>query len=295
MNGIGVIIVWLTALLAAQPTPPPAAPQQAALIHDGIERTYVVYAPSSMAEPAPLLIVLHGGVGTGAHVMRSTGMNDLADEAGFIVVYPDGLDGWNDGRNLDMRAGADDVGFIAALIDTLAETYPIDEERIFATGGSNGGMMSFTLACHLADRLAGIAAVVANLPAPLEADCQPARPLPVLMMVGTDDPLMPFEGGTVAYNRGEVLSAAQTAAFWRGINGCTDTAARTDLPDLADDGVRVMLDQYEDCTSGAPVWWYTLEGGGHGWPGTRGASDIVAAEVIWAFLSADHFSLNPQP
>lgn len=267
-------------------------PQTGLFFHDGLSRSYVYYIPKSYqpGQPAPLLVVLHGGGGNGEQIMNGTGFNALAEQNGFIALYPDGLGGWNDEREIKSRINADDVGFLGALVDEFKALYSIDAGRVFFTGVSNGGMMSYYLACRMADQIAGIAAVVANMPALIVDGCKPSRPVPVLIIVGTADELVPFEGGTVAFNRGEVISAAATVEFWRGINGCSAKSTREDVPDTARDGVKATRLSFTDCTSGAPVIWYTLVGGKHTWPGRialrrQAPSDVDATQVVWDFFA----------
>ncbi len=171
------------------------------LTHDGRERTYALYTPPQPSASMPLLIALHGGGGRGSGMIHITygGFNRLAERETFVVVYPDGVDKrWNDGRGLTEwrahRERVDDVGFIAALIDQISAEQPIDRRRVYVTGISNGGMMSYRLACELGDRIAAIAPVVAALPAHLSG-CVPPHAMPIILMNGTDDPLIPYQGG----------------------------------------------------------------------------------------------------
>lgn len=278
------------------------------LEHDGLTREYRLYVPPDLdpAQPVPLVLVLHGGGGTadGMEKLTHSGFHDLADRDGFIVAYPQGVDKhWNDGRPLEDRAAQDDiddVGYIAALIDHLAAEYPIDQTRVFATGISNGGFMSFRLACDLADRIAAVAPVTANLSADLAARCAPSRPVPVLIINGTKDPLVRWEGGTIQVlrkTRGDILSVDETVTTWLVLNDCPDTPAITPLPD-ADPGdhTRVRRERYAPCAADTVVELIVVEGGGHTWPGGyayfpwwligRTSRDIDANEVIWTFFQA---------
>ncbi len=273
---------------------------------DGLERTYCIY-PASHNEttPVPLLIALHGGGGTGAGMIRLTGggFNDLADEEGFVVVYPDAVEGnWNDGRGLDryrsQREDIDDVGFISALIDKIASERPIDLNRVYVTGISNGALMSFRLACELSDRIAAIAPVDGSMLANFSTQCSPTEPVPVLMMNGIDDPLVPWEGGQIHFgdlDLGEVLSVNDSVNFWVHHNNCSENATSTWEPDRdPDDGTRVYREEYGNGTDDSEVILYAVEGGGHTWPGgvqylpeaTVGKTsyDIDANQVIWSFF-----------
>lgn len=301
------LIVWLSIdVIRFRRLPVYSTPGQITV--DGRLRQYRLYVPPSLtrAEPVPLLFVLHGGGGDAPGMERLTrsGFHVLADEAGFVVVYPEGVDKhWNDGRDLDdtaSQANIDDIAFIVALIDHLDQAYPIDRTRVYATGISNGGFMSYRLACELSDQIAGIAAVAANMSDALASTCQPARPVAVMIITGTDDPLVPFEGGDVRVlrqTRGHVLSTADTAAFWRQQNGCDGPLEVEQLPDRdPDDHTRVSRETSAGCAGGRRVEVVVVDGGGHTWPGGapylhrwligRTSRDIDANGLIWSFFEA---------
>lgn len=260
--------------------------QKGSLEHGGLTRTFMYYLNEIAGTNAPsaLILVLHGGGGSGQQV-SNLGFTELAYRAdrGVIVVYPDGVEGWNDGRELDWRKGVDDVGFLTSLIEHFQGQYPL--EKVFVTGVSNGGIMSFALGCLAADQIDAIAPVIGGLAKNLAPTCAPSHPLPVLSIVGTADRLVPFGGGTVAYNRGEIISAAESIALWRRVNGCPEEATREQLSKRGLRGVTVYreLSTPEKCTSGKPVIWYILDGSGHEWPG-RNTNGAGATEVIWVFF-----------
>lgn len=277
-----------------------------AIDFDGLTRTFRLYVPGRDApRPLALVFVLHGGGGTGIGMVRLTGdgFHGLAENGGAIIVYPDGVDRqWNDGRrDFNSRAHSediDDVGFISSLIDRIAEEHALDLDRVYATGLSNGGMMSFRLGCGLSHRLAAIAPVAANMPVDLMRDCAPARPVSVLVTNGTEDPLIPFEGGHVVSpqrSRGLVTSADDSLAFWARHNGCGAQAEVTLLPDRAPgDRTRVERAAWPNCSAGVSVTLNKIVGGGHTWPGGQpGTPRIVVGRVsqeldgvqeIWAFF-----------
>lgn len=278
-----------------------------AMIWGGLERTYRIHVPAARdgGRSVPLLIALHGGGGTGEKMERLAlgGLTALAERAGFVVVYPDGIEKhWNDGRaKVKYRAHRekiDDVGFIAALIDRLAQEHGIDRQRVYVTGISNGGMMSNRLACELADKIAGIAPVAANMPADLVSMCAPSRPISVLMMGGVDDPMMPWAGGEAHFLRrkfGQVLSAMDTIKFWAAHNRCSAAPTVAWEADAdREDGTRVRKETYHGCRDGVEVVLYAIEGGGHTWPGGyqylpkmvvgKTSRDMDANEVIWRFF-----------
>lgn len=279
------------------------------IVWDGLERTHLIYIPSSYdrTKPTPLVIALHGGGGTGKDMVRLTveGFNTLADREGFIVVYPDGIEKhWNDGRGGDetgYRAhveNIDDVGFISALIDHVVKELSIDRKRVYVTGMSNGAIMSHRLACELSDKITAIASVAGNIPERLYPKCAPTRPIPVMLINNLNDPLMPFEGGmigTIRHPLGKVLSTSSTINFWIKHNQCSSTPTITCEPDRdSTDGTGVRKEAYENCKNGVEVILYVIEGGGHTWPGGyqylperfigKTSRDIDANEVIWNFF-----------
>jgi len=240
------------------------------------------------------------------------GFNILSDKEGFAVVYPDGVEKhWNDGRKKvryrSHREKIDDIGFISALIDHLVKERNIDKRRIYITGISNGAMMSNRLACELAGKIAAIAPVAGNMPYDLLPHCSPSRPVSVLMISGTNDSMIPWEGGEARFKRfefGKVLSVAETIKFWVAHNRCKPTPDITWEPDSnPQDGTRVRKETYGGCREGTEVILYAIEGGGHTWP--RGlqylperivgktSDDIDANKVIWSFFKKQGVTLSP--
>jgi polyhydroxybutyrate depolymerase len=273
--------------------------------YQGIARSYYVQLPDNAmpSAPLPVLFVLHGGDGADAKMMAAgTGYNKISDREKFIAVYPYGVDGqWNDGRGRTFRrndnACINDVGFIEEATDRIAKEFPVDAGRIYVMGASNGGMMALRLGIELGDRLAAIAAVIANLPVNL-ASARPARPLPVLIMNGTKDPLIPWQGGELRLfgrNFGKLISTEETVAFWVKANGLSERPKTEMLPDkVGRDRSTVEVTTYEQEGKKPPVVLYTIHGGGHNLPGGRTflrylllgnkCMDINGAEVIWDFL-----------
>lgn len=274
------------------------------LAFGGRERTYRLYVPARLEAKAPLLVVLHGGGGGGAgmEALTERGFNRRADEAGVLIVYPDGVDhGWNDGRHdLKTRAvrdGVDDVGFLRTLVAALGKRYPVDRNRIFVTGISNGGMMTLRLACDAADVFAGFVAVAASLGEDTAAECRPVAARPVALIDGTDDPLVPFAGGDVRVlgaHRGRVIGADATFATFRGFAGCTSVEAEPPLDRIADDGTALVVRRAVGCSPGTRVVLYEVQGGGHAWPGGvryarewligKVSRELDATDEAWRFL-----------
>lgn len=268
------------------------------LEHGGRSRTYLYHLPPGLRAGAPLVIALHGRLGQGSSQAKLTGLDAVADTAGFIVVYPDGVrNSWADGRGVTPadQAGVDDVGFLTALADSLVQRFEASAHHVFVTGMSNGGMMAYRLACDRADRFAAVATVGALMPKTLAARCAPSRPVPLLSFCGTDDPLIPIEGGETDDGRGDLLSAEQSRQTWARLDGCVTEPILTWEPDVdPQDGTRVRNETQGTCREGAEVRLSIIEGGGHTWPGGwqylgersigRTSRDVNASHALWEFF-----------
>lgn len=271
----------------------------------GQTRDYYIHTPSSYQSNklTPLVLAFHGGVGRGDTMAQKTGLNAVAEREGFIVVYPNGIDRgdrggrWNDGRIASQQgSGSDDVAFVRALIDHLVQTKNIDSRRVYSAGGSNGGFFTQRLACELSDKITAFASVSATLPQSLQSRCNPSRSVPMLMINGTADPFVPWQGGQVQIGAGgNILSVPATVDFWRKHNNCSTNPAVEQLPDTQNDGTKVKKATYSGCRNNAPIVFYTVEGGGHGWPGSQSerrsearsgkvSREILASYVIWNFF-----------
>jgi polyhydroxybutyrate depolymerase len=249
----------------------PTTSRADSIVVDGRERDYLLRLPPGEGR-APLLLVLHGGGGRGRQIERHSDLTGPALAAGFAVAYPDGIGRqWNDGRaDLDaeaVRDGVDDVAFLLALVDRLAAEGKVDPARVFVTGISNGGIMSFRLACEAAGRVAGVVTIVANLGVEVAGRCHPSRPVPLLMLNGTADELVRYQGGPVVVfgkARGSVIGTEATLAIFGAANGCGGFQPAA-IADPADDGVGVEALAGQGCA--APTRLVRYVGGGHGWPG----------------------------
>ena len=278
---------------------------------EGETRTYRIYkSKASHKSTAPVLLVLHGGGGSGSSMEGLTlgQFNRIADKHGVIVVYPDGVGrSWNDGRSdlktKAVREGIDDVGFLRALVAHIAEHEAVNSNRIYATGISNGGLMSYRLACDAADFVAAVAPVAANLSVELAAECRPSRMAPIAIIEGTDDPLMPWVGGEIKVlwsRHGQVLSAQESFERWIKLGDCALPITHAAHDRIANDGTSVIRHVARECTDGAEVRLYEILGGGHTWPsgspylGARivgkVSHELNASEEIWSFVS--RFSLH---
>lgn len=230
------------------------------LSHGGLDRTYLVHVPAGIDKPAGLVVNMHGAGQTGAEQAANTNYNAAADQQGFVVVYPDGLDlSWADGRgasNSD-RQGVDDVGFLVALVDRMVADYNIPRGRVFATGLSAGGFMANRLACQRADVFAAIAPVAGTLG--VGYPCNPSRPVSVFEVHGTADQVVPFTGGTMLGRGGysDIVAAPANAQRWRDIDGCPAPAEDVQGP--------VHRFTAAGCADGTEVVFVQVDGGTHTW------------------------------
>jgi len=263
----------------------PARPgdEMGELFNEGRQRTYYLHTPKSYQpnHPMPLVLAFHGYGSQGSYLALNTGFSALAEQKGFIIVYPNGIDRrWNITSN--WLTGVDDVSFASALIEHLTKIRAIDRSRIYATGVSNGGFLVQRLACEPKSQIAAFASVVATLPGKLQSFCHPETPIDLLMINGTDDRKVPWSGGSppkVPY--GWILSVPDTINFWRQHNDCTVPAQVTQLP-----GNRVEISRYPNCRGGSEVELVTLKGVGHVWPrGGSGPNQLLnGSKEIWNFF-----------
>ena len=271
-----------------------------------LQRSAIVHVPPRYvrAVPMPVVLAFHGGGANADTMVRFSGLNEKADEAGFIAVYPNGTGRlsrmltFNGGNCCGQAAanGLDDVEFTRRLLDDVANACTIDPKRVFATGMSNGGIMAYRLASELSDRIAAIAPVGGPMGT---KGCRPGRPVSVIHFHGTDDAFAPFQGG-----RGRGLSGTSffsvdhSIAAWVEADGCNPTPVTIRLPDTTDDGTTVTRTTYGQGKDGAEVVLIAIEGGGHTWPGReprlaslgKSTRDISANDLMWAF-----FQRHPLP
>jgi polyhydroxybutyrate depolymerase len=256
------------------------------LLHDGNDREYIVYTPSNYDgnEPLPLLFCFHGFTSNANLLMTYSRFNSLAESENFIAIYPQGLlfngsTHWNVG-GFTLGSNVDDVGFVNLLLDELIAEYNIDETRVYSTGMSNGGYMSFLLACQMSDRITAVASVTGSMTPQTYDACNPQRIVPVLQVHGNADGTVPYNGAFWSKSINEVIS------YWSRHNNCDEEA---DLYNINDsnltDGSTVeqfVYDQGTNCTS---VIHFKVNGGDHDWPGAWGNMDIDATSEVWSFLS----------
>ncbi len=255
----------------------------------GVDRSYIVRAPDDVAEPLPLLIMFHGAGGDAARAERATAFTDLALAGNFVVAYPNGtqansIEGelaWNAGTccGLARSGNVDDVSFVLAMITELQAAYPIDATRIYLAGFSNGGMMSYRLACEHGDLFAGIAVVSGALN---YSPCAPPVPVSVLVMHGTADLTVPYDGGETndrtasRFGQWNNTSVEYATSFWTEHDDCDEDAVVTETE-------FATTDTYPDCTDDAEVEVVTIAEGTHTWPRVD-TLGVDGSELVLSFF-----------
>lgn len=265
------------------------------IVHDNLDRSYILYVPASYTPgvAAPLVLNFHGYTSNDMQQMIYGDFRPIADTAGFLLVHPMGtLDTqgntyWNSGWG----GTVDDIGFTAALIDSISAQYSVNANRIYSTGMSNGGFMSYTLACELSDRIAAIASVTGTMNANQSVSCNPQHPMPVMEIHGTNDNVVPYNGiPNVMESIDNVLE------YWVNFNSCDTTPIESVVPNTSiTDNCTATHFRYSNGTNGVEVEHYRIVNGAHTWPGaslTIGITnqDINASKKIWEFFA--QYDLN---
>jgi polyhydroxybutyrate depolymerase len=259
---------------------------------DGAQRQYLLYIPKSYdpTKPTPVVFSFHGFSSNKNQHQQWSAFDAIADENGFLVVYPQGLSfpaRWNAGNFGEGEDNPTDVNFVKAMIKTLAETLCIDQSRIYATGFSNGGGMSNRLACQLSDQIAAIGTMAGAYSA-IPGGCQPSRPVPVIAFHGKADSIVPYEGRPEV-NGVSLPGIEQWAAAWAERNGCTIAPVSEMVKG------KTSRIQYGSCKADAEVVLYVAEDGGHTWAGGgeqypefivgKINRDVNASALMWEFFS----------
>jgi len=276
---------------------------------DGRTRHYRLYVPASLTpgRPAPLLVALHGGLGTSAQFATNSGFDGLAESNGFVVVYPDGIGAlpngggpqtWNGGYccGAAARQGVDDVRFVRAVIDTVTAEVPVDPARIYAAGHSNGAILAYRLACELSDRIAAIGVQAGSLGVDT---CTPARPVSVFHLHGTADTNHPIGGGAGTGVSGVVFRPARAAVeALATADGCATSPAPAPVAAVDPPNPDVQATTWSPCADATAVRFVVVTGATHAWMGhpsvSAAAASLVgepytgldASRAIWSFLAA---------
>lgn len=267
----------------------------ASITHDGMQRDYILYVPASYdgTTAVPLLFNFHGYTSNAQQQMFYGDFRPIADTANFIIAHPQGtLDG-SGTTHFNVGFGGstvDDVGFTSALLDTLIADYNINEDRVYSTGMSNGGYMSFHLACNLSSRIAAIGSVTGAMVPATMANCNASHMTPVLQIHGTADATVPYNGGAWTEAIPDVLD------HWATYNSLNPTPLIELVPDISStDGSTAERFSYFDGNGCVKVMHYKITNGGHTWPGSainlNGTNyDIDASTEVWRFVS--QFDIN---
>lgn len=314
---LAVLLILLLASLACArtsasatpiPTSTPSMPSLPAgeltrtLKHEGRERSYILYVPASVDwnKPVPLVFVFHGGTGNAQSAILMSGFNDVADQNGFLVIYPNGTGRLSDEKLLTWNAGSccgyaqtenvDDVGAVRAMAADVQSLVNVDAKRIYAAGMSNGAMLSQRLACEAADLFAAVAPVAGTLNF---ASCSPSQPISVIEFHGTGDQHVPYDGGYGPESLVDVdfASVQDSVGFWSQFDGCNPQPQTNSFDDI-------QHEVWTGCNGSTSVELYTIIDGGHSWPGgARGRANgdaptqsISASQLIWEFFAA-----HPKP
>lgn len=317
LAGTSVVALAVLAIRVATPRPldPPETTgdlRHAEMTWEGRARSWLLYTPVRLEHLTPLVFALPGS-GQSAEQLRTAtnfGFEALADRKGFLLIYAEAWQEgswlgpeWNDcRRNTHQPAhleNVDDVGFVLQVLEATAREAPVDRVRVYAAGVSDGGHMAYRLATEHPDVFAAIAAIVAQQPDPGNNGCiDPRGPISVLVMNGTDDPIIPYAGGEASFHgwfsAGKVQSTDGTISHWKRVNGIDARSARDELPDRdPEDGSTVVRELWR-APSGREVVLYSIVVGGHSIPGGyRDAPDFLlgttnrdidATEEIWTFF-----------
>ena len=291
MNKLLLIIITPCILLAQNAT-------IETLMHDNIERSYILYVPSSYdgTNSVPLVLNLHGYTSNAGEQMIYSKFYEIADVEGFILIHPEGtandfgLQFWN----IADFSEIDDVGFLSALIDAISDEYNINTDRVYSMGMSNGGFMSYRLACELSDKITAIASVTGSMLTDQIMSCSPSRPVPVMQIHGTADQTVLYEGETLT----GILSIDDVVSYWVSFNNCSSEAILSIIPDNNTfDLSTVEHYVYDGGNNDSSVEFYKIINGGHTWPGAaipiagnNTNQDFNASQAIWAFFNQYNIS-----
>ena len=273
-----------------------------------LTRSYLLHVPKQLTHPAPLVIVMHGYTGSADSIMSYSGMNEVADEEGFVVVYPQGTVDqqgnafFNVGYEFHADASVDDLQFIRDLVAHLQDELTLNPDKVFATGMSNGADMSYLLACQASDIFRAVAPIAGVMMKETFDTCSPSRPLPLFEVHGTNDEVSLFNGDMEnSGGWGPYPDLPATIAFWVELNGLTLKQSSYLPNSAANDSSHIIFDRYWSETQDNEVWFYRVVDGGHHWPGVqfdwwrnpmawwyfRNANqDIDTSRVVWSFFES---------
>jgi polyhydroxybutyrate depolymerase len=257
------------------------------LAHDGHTRQYLLYRPEGLVDIAPVVFLLHGLTGTAAGMMQSKGMNTIADEHGFAVVYPQGLklkdvlSGHGDsaettfwGTDPSYELDLDDVDFLSKLAAEVQTGCNLDKHRTFIAGHSAGGSMSYSMACYAPQVFRAVGVSAGREP----PNCEPSLPTPVVHIHGVDDRAVPHKGIDNKEDSKRIPAVEETVKRWATINGF-DTVEKDFLPP------KTTTYRYKNSQDSNEVWYYEIADWGHGWSTPDRNTGTDTSRVIWEFFS----------
>jgi polyhydroxybutyrate depolymerase len=276
------------------------------IIHEGVEREYIVHVPDNFNEDSPVVFVIHGFTGSAGQIMEYSGMNTIADREGFVVVYPQGTKDsggntfFNVGYEFHKDSTVDDVSFIRDLFTLLSEEYSLKRKQGFATGMSNGGDMSYLLACTSADLFRAVAPVAGSLMSKTKDMCNTQSPVPIFEIHGTGDQITLFDGDMENDGGwGAYYDLPSTISFFAEAYNLDKTSTKMIAKKEEDSEYDIYFERYWSQSSNEEVWMYKIVEGRHVWPGFKinwwenpifwyyfgsGNDDINASEEVWRFF-----------
>ena len=250
----------------------------------GIDRDFSVYIPESYTHDSPssMIFVFHGFGGSNDFIMYTSNFNSISERENFIVVYPQGSSfwgypHWNVGGWTN-SSSVNDVEFIDFLIELISDQYNINQDRVYATGMSNGGFFSYLLACQLSNKIAAIASVTGSMTNETFNNCDPSKEVPVLQIHGTEDPIVTYEGNSVIGS----IGIESVLSYWKSNNHCNEPETTELYDSNPNDGFYVHRVLFDNGVNGSKVDHYKVYGGEHFW---FLEDDITSSELIWEFFS----------
>ena len=289
-------VAFVSALLLCRPAVA-AEPVKETMTFAGMQRQYTLYTPDNLPPRAGLIIAMHGYSSSAQNIMAYSGLNALADEHGFVVAYPQGTEDqngnafFNVGYAFHAESNVDDVAYIRALVGRLLGDERIDPLRVYATGMSNGGDMSYLLACEAADLFRAVAPVAGTMMTAKAAACTPSRAISVLSINGSADNVTRYAGDPDNEDGwGPYLSVDKIVNLWVGLTS-VEQSSSTVIDFSAD--YSISFDRYTADSGSPELLHYRVEGGGHDWPGARFAWwDLRRLLSVYAMGFGEHSSFD---
>ena len=280
--------------------------EQRMVIHEGVEREYIIHVPENLNQDSPIVFVIHGYTGSAEGIAAYTGMNNIAEREGFIAVYPQGtIDSngntfFNVGYEFNDDSPINDVSFIRELVRSISQEFNLKRKKAFATGMSNGGDMSYLLACTSSDLFKAVAPVAGVLMKGLKDSCELSSPVPIFEIHGTADKISLFEGDLNNEGGwGAYYDLPSTIDFFAERYQLTNKSVKQMTSKESGADYDIFFERHWSDDLEEEVWMYRIEDGRHVWPGIKlnwwnnplawfyfgsGNEDINASEEVWAFF-----------